>query len=105
MNRIKNLAYAGLALLPNSLPQQAGAPLTLSEIQGRIQQVAQFLIVVSMVVAIIVIVYGAIRWMMASDPKEAKKIVFNGIIGAAIILAVGVILQTVAGLITRSFFS
>ncbi len=105
MNRIKQLAYAGLAILPNSVPQQAGVPITLSEVQDRIQQIAQFLIIVSMVIAVAVIVYGAIRWMIASDPKEAKTIVMNGFIGAAIVLAVGVLLQTMAGLITRSFFS
>ena len=103
MNKLKNLAYAGFALVPAGLPV-TGAPVTLSEIQDRIQTVAQFLIVVSMVIAVIMIVYGGIRWMIASDPAEAKKIVINGIIGAAIVLAVGVILQTVAGLVTRSFF-
>ena len=100
----QKLAYAGFALVPAGLPVQ-GAPITLSEIEGRIQTIAQFLIVVSMVIAVIVIVYGAIRWMMSSDPAEAKKIVTNGFIGAAIVLAVGVLLQTVAGLVTRSFFS
>jgi membrane-associated HD superfamily phosphohydrolase len=104
MNRLKNLAYAGIALVPASLPV-TGTPVTLSEIQDRIQTVAQFLIVVSMVIAVIMIIYGGIRWMIVSDPAEAKKIVINGIIGAAIVLAVGVILQTVAGLVTRSFFS
>src|SRR5258708_26948786 len=105
MNKIQKLAYAGLAVLPQAGLPVTGAPITLSEIQDRIQQVAQFLIVISMVVAVIVIIYGAIRWMTSSDPKKAKEIVKNGIIGAAIILAVGVILQTVAGLVTRSFFN
>lgn len=103
MNRLKQLAYAGIALAPPGLPV-TGAPVTLSEIQDRIQTVAQFLIVVSMVIAVIMIVYGGIRWMISSDPAEAKKIVTNGLIGAAIVLAVGVLLQTVAGLVTRSFF-
>ena|SRR5436190_12432699 len=103
MNRIQKLAYAGLAVLPNPNLPVNGAPITLSEIQDRIQQIAQFLIIISMVVAVIVIIYGGIRWMMGN--AKAKDIVTNGIIGAAIILAVGVILQTVAGLVTRSFFS
>jgi len=103
MNRFKQLAYAGIALAPPGLPV-TGAPITLAEIQDRIQTVAQFLIVVSMVIAVIMIVYGGIRWMISSDPAEAKKIVTNGLIGAAIVLAVGVLLQTVAGLVTRTFF-
>jgi hypothetical protein len=105
MNRIKNLAYAGLAVLPGGSLPVNGAPITLSEVQDRITQIAQFLIVISMVIAVIMIVYGAIRYMTASDPKEAKKTIINGFIGAAIVLAVGVLLQTVAGLVTRSFFS
>ncbi len=104
MNRLKQLAYAGFALAPAGLPV-TGAPITLSEIQDRIQTIAQFLIVISMVIAVIVIVYGGIRWMLASDPAAAKEIVKNGFIGAAIVLAVGVLLQTLAGLVTRSFFS
>mgnify|MGYP001599278455 CR=1 FL=1 len=104
MNRLKQLAYAGFALVPPGLPV-TGAPITLSEIQARIQTIAQFLIVVSMVIAVIMIVYGGIRWMLApDDSKAAKAIIRNGIIGAAIVLAVGVILQTVAGLVTRTFF-
>ncbi len=108
MNRFQKLAYAAVAYapitLPNSQPAQGGTPVTLSVIQDRIQQIAQFLIIISMVIAVIMIVYGGIRWMLASDPAEAKKIVINGIIGAAIVLAVGVILQTVAGLVTQTFF-
>ncbi len=104
MNKLQKLAYAGIALVPAGLPV-TGSPITLSEIQDRIQTVAQFLIVVSMVVAVIMIVWGGIRYMVNSDPKEAKKIIQNGLIGAAIVLAVGVLLQTVAGLVTRSFFS
>ncbi len=104
MNKLKQLAYAGLALAPASLPV-GGNAVTLSTAQDIIQRVAQFLIVISMVIAVIMIVYGGIRWMIASDPAEAKKIVLNGIIGAAIVLAVGVILQTVAGIVTFQAFS
>jgi hypothetical protein len=104
MNKLQKLAYAGFALVPAGLPV-GGTPVTLSEIQGRIQQIAQFLIVVSMVIAVIMIVWGGIRWMVNKDPAEAKKIVTNGLIGAAVVLGIGVLLQTVAGLVTRTFFS
>ena len=97
MNRFKQLAYSAVALAPAGLPV-TGTPVTLTEIQDRIQQAAQFLIIVAMVIAVIMIVYGGIRYMMSpSDAKDAKAIIKNGIIGAAIVLAVGVILQTVAG--------
>ena len=36
---------------------------------------------------------------------SAKTTIWNGVIGAAVVLGVGVILQTLAGLITRSFFA
>jgi len=104
MIKFKQLAYAGLALTPAGLPVTGNA-VTLSVAQDLIQRVAQFLIIISMVIAVIMIVYGGIRWMIASDPAEAKKIVLNGIIGAAIVLAVGVILQTVAGIVTFQAFS
>ena len=109
MNRFKNLAYAGLAVLPNPGLPVSGAPVTLSEIQARITQIAQFLIVISLVVAVIFIVYGGIRWMVARGDdeaaKSAKATILHGIYGAAVVRAVGVILQTVAGLVPRSFFS
>jgi len=96
MNRFKQLAYAGLAVLPNPGLPVSGAPVTLSEVQDRIQQIAQFLIIISM---------GAVRYMVTQDAAGARKVIFAGIIGAAVVLGVGVILQTTAGLITRSFFS
>lgn len=104
MNRLKQLAYAGFALVPAGLPV-SGAPITLSEIQDRITTVAQFLIVISLVIAVIFIIYGAVRYMVTQDSAAAKSIIFSGVIGAAVVLGVGVILQTVAGLVTRSFFS
>jgi len=105
MNRFKQLAYAGLAVLPNPGLPVSGAPVTLSEVQDRIQQIAQFLIIISMVIAVAMIVWGAVRYMVTQDAAGARKVIFAGIIGAAVVLGVGVILQTTAGLITRSFFS
>ncbi|HZZ99557.1 MAG TPA: pilin [Candidatus Paceibacterota bacterium] len=109
MNKLnKVMSGVMLASLPNPQVQVNGQAVTLSEIQARIQQVVQFLIVIAMVVAVGYIVWGGIRWMMAAGneekAKKAKAMVLHGIYGAAIVLAVGVILQTVAGLVTRSFF-
>ena len=60
---------------------------------------------VSVIVAVIFIVYGGIRWIASpGDPAAAKSIIKNGIIGALIILGVGVLLQTLQGLISRTFF-
>lgn len=105
MNRLQKLAYAGFALAPATLPV-SGQAVTLSVTQDLVQRVAQFLIVISMVIAVIMIVYGGIRWMVSpDDSKAAKAIVVNGLIGAAIVLGVGVLLQTVAGIVTFQAFN
>jgi hypothetical protein len=85
-----------------------GQAITLSEIEDFIKAAVQFLMVISLVIATGIIVYGGILWMIAGGEdaavKKAKAYIINGIKGAAVVLAVGVILQTVASLITRSFF-
>lgn len=100
------LAVAGL---PNPTPPVTGTAVTLVEIQALITRVAQFLIVVSVIIAVIFIIWGGVMYMAArgDDTKvaDAKKTIFNGIVGAAVVLGVGVILQTVAGLVTRTFFA
>ncbi|OGN16919.1 MAG: hypothetical protein A3C88_00535 [Candidatus Yanofskybacteria bacterium RIFCSPHIGHO2_02_FULL_50_12] len=112
MNKVQKYFYSAIAALPTpTLPLTGGnnGAITLSEIQDRIQQIAQFLIIVAMVVAVIFVVWGALQYMLArgdaTKGKDALKAVRNGLVGAGIVLAIGVLLQTVAGLVTRSFFS
>ena len=97
------------ATLPTPTPPTAGQALTLDEIENLIKRVAQFLIVVSVIIAVIFIIWGGVMYMAARGNEDAvgkaKTTIFNGIIGAAVVLGVGVILQTLAGLITRSFFA
>ena|SRR3989344_4531398 len=94
--------------IPNPSPTLGGEAIDLDEIQDLIEGIARFLIIISVVIAVIVIVYGGIRWIAAGSNEEAvgkaKTIVLNGIIGTLVVLAVGVILQTLAGVVTRSFF-
>ena len=83
----------------------AGQAVTLNEVERLINGVARFLIVVSVIIAVIFIVYGGVRWIASpGDPTAAKTIIKNGIIGAIIVLGVGVILQTLQGVISRTFF-
>ncbi|HAU08104.1 MAG TPA: hypothetical protein DCS06_03955 [Candidatus Yanofskybacteria bacterium] len=86
-----------------------GGAITMAEITNLIQAFARWLIVISVVIAVIMIIWGGIMYMWAKgdDKKvaDAQARIKNGIIGAAIVLAVGVILQTVAALVNRSFFS
>ena len=123
-NKVKKVLYGGavaVALIvpilsmaavlpePSNPITPGGTPLNLAEIERLIGRIAQFLIVAGVILAVIYIIWGGIAWMMAggSDEKSkvAKQRIWNGVFGAAIVLAVGVILQTLAGLITRSFFS
>lgn len=123
MNKIQKIAYismtAAVLLMPvlafAALPVPTvpgglgGTAVTLQEIQDRITEIAKFLIIVGVVLAVVFIVWGGIAYMFAGGDETksgaAKTRIINGIIGAAVVLAVGVILQTVAGLIARSFFN
>lgn len=117
---MKKYAYVGMVMLAllmpvlvlaigTPTPPVGGSAITLSEIEDRIRQVAQFIIVVSVILAVIFIIWGGITYMTAGGDEAkagaAKTRIWNGVIGAAVILAVGVILQTLAALITRNFFS
>ncbi len=123
MNKVQKIGYISMTAMVLLMPVLVFAALplptvpvgtgsnavTLSEIEGRITQIAQFLIIVGVVLAVIFIIWGGIAYMFAGGAEEkttaAKERIKNGIIGAAVVLAVGVILQTVAGLIARSFFN
>ena len=97
------------AVLPNPTPPIGGDPLRLSEVENIINQIARFLIAVALVIAVIFIIIGGIRWMSAGADEEAagnaKKMIWNGVLGAAVVLAVGVILSTLSEVIARTFFS
>lgn len=91
-------------------PATTGAGgLSFSEILDIITTVANYLLVVGMIIAVIMIVWGGIRYTTAGgDSKKAdaaRDIIKNGIIGAIVVLGVGVILNTAAALVNRAFFS
>lgn len=85
-----------LFMLPMTSTAQAAA-ITLDIIEKWIENIAQFMLTVGVIIAVIFIVWGAIRYMFAQggDTGDAKKTIWNGIIGAAVILGIGVILETV----------
>ena len=103
------LSLAAVALLPEpTSPIEASAGYDLNKIQTIIETIAKFLIVVGVVIAVIVIIWGGITYMAAGGDETkagvAKDRIKNGVIGAAVVLGVGVILQTVAKLVTGTFF-
>ncbi len=103
------LALAGVVPEPTLPIGTGGQAYDLAKIRLDIENVAKFLIIVGVILAVIFIVWGGIAYMFAGGDETkstaAKDRIKNGIIGAAVVLAVGVILQTVAGLIARTFFN
>lgn len=100
------LVHTGSAYQFAYLPP--GQPVTLSELDDLIQLIASFMIVTSVILAIIFIVWGGITYMAAGADTtkviEAQTRIKNGVIGAAVVLGVGVIISTIAGIVSRDFF-
>lgn len=96
------------AQLPVPQPQVSGNALDLTEIENIIRKIAQFLIAIAIIVAVIAIIWGGIVYMTAGGSEEraksGKSFMIKGIIGALIVMAIGVILQTLASIVARSFF-
>ncbi len=88
-----------LALTQPTNPLPGGPEVTGSTLQRLIESVVQFLITVSVVIAVGVIVWGGLTYMR--KPEDGTKILKNGFIGVAVILAVGLILNTIKGFIDR----
>lgn len=86
----------------------AGNAVTIDDISGIIGVIAQFMIGISMVLAVIFIVLSGIMTMMAqADPGKFTNGLLrlkHAAIGAGVVMATGVIINTVGALVDRSFF-
>jgi len=86
----------------------SGPTLTLDRMETLVRRIGTWLIMIAIVVAVIMIVWGGITYMFAQGDdtkvKSAQGRIWSGIIGAAIVLAVGLILRTLAALISQTFF-
>ena len=106
---LATIPFLVLAALPQPTNPIGGAGLSLTEVENLINTIARFLIVISVVVAVIFIIIGAVIWMTAGGnedlAKKGKAYIRNGILGALIIFLIGVILQTISNLVARTFFS
>ncbi len=95
------MATSVLALPP-------GNPITFNAITILVTDIAQFMIVTSMILAVIFIVLSGIMAMMAqADPGKFKDGLLrlkHAVIGAGVVMATGVIIATVASIVDRSFF-
>ena len=85
-----------------------GNAITIDDVSGIVGIIARFMIAMSMVCAVIFIVLSGIMTMVAQDdPKKFSNGLLrlkHAAIGAGVVLATGVIINTVAALVDRSFF-
>jgi hypothetical protein len=83
-------------------------PWTTGRIIGLFNDTANFLLALAVGGAVIIIIYAGILYLTSgfnvNAVKNAKGILTNAIIGIAIVLAAGVIINTVAYLVTGDFF-
>lgn len=83
-------------------------PVTLSEIIDIITFIANFFVVIGPIFAVIAIIIYGIMYMKSGDDAEKVKKAHSylkwGLFGALIILGVGVLINTVAAIVTREFF-
>lgn len=104
----KILPYLGLALLliPLVVGAQEGparGAWELGDITTILDKVATWMYVIGLAVALVVIIVGGIGYMTAAGnedrQKAAKKTIITGLIGAAVIVLAGVILDTIVSFI------
>jgi hypothetical protein len=97
-----------LAQLTDPIIPSSGPIPTLDRVEVLLRRIGTFLIMIAIVIAVIVLVWGGITYMTAGGDEAkataAKTRIWNGIIGAAVVLAVGLILQTLASILTQTFF-
>lgn len=105
---ISNMNFLEIAQIVIPPPPVQGQGLTLAELSGIIATIGSFLTSTGVIIAIIAIVFSGIMYMKAGGSpdavKKAQSWFKNAIIGAFIILAVGLIINTIANVVTRQFF-
>ena len=104
----KVLPYLGLALLL-VFPLVAGAQAergawTVDDITAILDKVATWCYLIGVAIALIVIIVGGIGYMTAGGNEDrqasAKKTIITGLVGTAIIVLAGIIIDTVVSFIT-----
>ena len=86
--------------VPSSVPGKGLTMANLSEVIGKI---ATWLMEIGVALAVVFIVIGGIQYMLAGGDEEkatkARGRIFNGIIGAAVVIAAGIIIRTVVAIL------
>lgn len=102
------MPFIGLTqVLPPPTPPIEAKELTLQKIEDIIKTFATFMITVGVIIAVIFIIWGGVLWMAAGGDDEkvktAKKRMISGLVGGLIVLGVGLILRTLAGVVAGRF--
>ncbi|TSC91294.1 MAG: hypothetical protein G01um10142_22 [Parcubacteria group bacterium Gr01-1014_2] len=107
-SKIKNLLTAFLVQQPQSTFQlPLGEPVTYQRLTNLLDSTAKFLYTAGITLAVITLVISGIMYFWAKSDTEAKSAkgwLRNGIIGVFIILATGVIIQTIKIIVEGGFF-
>ena len=90
-----------LALTAPVAPIGSNQVLTGSSIVNLIQQLVQILLTVSIVIGVGYFIWGAIQYIGLGDEEEGKKKMWNSVIGIGLIMALGLILNSLAAWIGR----
>jgi len=107
-----NLLWMGLLISPiiakaDIIP--SGKAVTLYDIVFWIELLATIFMSLATVFMVVYFVWAGITYMRAGSGEgkkvtEAKSMFWTGVVGALIIMGVGVILNTIGGIVTRRFF-
>jgi lysylphosphatidylglycerol synthetase-like protein (DUF2156 family) len=93
------MVFSGVAAHAVDTPIE-GTAIDIKDIENLIQDVANFFLTVAGIVAVGFMVYGGVQMVTSrgNDTKfgEGKKTLTNAIIGAVVIFAVGIIINTIA---------
>ena len=103
-----NLFYLFNNLIAQQFILPKGEPIKYSTINIFLENTAKFLYTAGITLAVITLVVSGIMYFVAGSDTEAKNAkgwFRNGIIGAFIILAVGVIINTIKIIVEGGFFS
>ena len=99
------LALPLATLAVPTVDTETGRVVDINTVGNFITNIALFLIGIAMTIAVIFIVWGGIMWITArgdeTKVKKAKAMVWQGILGALVILAVGVILSSLSNLVVN----
>jgi hypothetical protein len=90
-----------LALTAPAVPVGSTQVITGSSIVNLIQSLVQILLTVSIVLGVGAFIYGAIQYIGLGDEAKGKALMKNSIIGIGLIMALGLILNSLAAWIGR----